>query len=111
MSTANIDQYRDHGDRTARRLLEVAEALMDLVQILRQQATERVTATDHAGSGVEVMAWTSKQCAAALGVSEKQLFNITAPRGTLPSFVVGERNRRYSPAAVREWIKQQESRE
>jgi predicted DNA-binding transcriptional regulator AlpA len=51
--------------------------------------------------------WNSRQAAKALAISEKTLWSLTYPRGTIPSIRVGERSVRYSVAALEQWIAQQ----
>jgi excisionase family DNA binding protein len=47
---------------------------------------------------------TAREAAARLAVSEKTLWLMTAPRGTLPCVRVGSRGVRYDPADLRAWI-------
>lgn len=52
---------------------------------------------------------TSRDAAAALSVSERTLFSLTAPRGPIPvTRLPGVRSIRYSVDALREWIAQQQ---
>ena len=50
---------------------------------------------------------TARDAAKALAISEKTLWSLTAPRGTVPCVRVGERSLRYSVRALEEWIANQ----
>lgn len=51
----------------------------------------------------------SREAAAALSVSERTLFSLTAPRGPIPvTRLPGVRSIRYSVDALREWIASQQ---
>jgi excisionase family DNA binding protein len=50
---------------------------------------------------------TARDAARALAISEKTLWSLTTPRGTIPALRVGERSIRYSLAALEEWIARQ----
>ena len=52
---------------------------------------------------------TPKQTAAALAISPKTLWSLSAPRGPIPTIRVGERSVRYSVAALQRWIDQQQT--
>ena len=47
---------------------------------------------------------TSHEAAQVLRVSERTLYSLTQPRGTIPKVLVGMRLVRYSPQALQEWI-------
>jgi excisionase family DNA binding protein len=47
---------------------------------------------------------TVRDAAKALAISEKTLWTLTEPRGTIPAIRVGERSLRYSVRALEEWI-------
>jgi hypothetical protein len=50
---------------------------------------------------------TARDAARALAVSEKTLWSLTMPRGTVPAIRVGERSLRYSVTALAKWIEAQ----
>lgn len=50
---------------------------------------------------------TAREAAKALAVSEKTLWSLTTPRGTIPAIRVGERSLRYSVRALEDWIARQ----
>ncbi len=50
---------------------------------------------------------TPREAAKALAISDKTLWNITEPRGTIPAIRVGERSLRYSVLALEKWIESQ----
>jgi predicted DNA-binding transcriptional regulator AlpA len=54
-----------------------------------------------------VLLLTARDAAKALAVSEKTLWSLTVPRGTIPAIRVGERSLRYSVAALEEWTARQ----
>jgi excisionase family DNA binding protein len=56
---------------------------------------------------VSVLLLTSREAAAALAISEKKLWSITAPRGELPAVRIG-RSVRYSLTALQAWIEDQQ---
>ena len=47
---------------------------------------------------------TAREAAKALAISEKTLWTLTTPRGSIPAIRVGERSLRYSVAALEKWI-------
>jgi predicted DNA-binding transcriptional regulator AlpA len=49
----------------------------------------------------------AREAAKALAISEKTLWSLTTPRGTIPAIRVGERSLRYSVRALEEWIDRQ----
>jgi predicted DNA-binding transcriptional regulator AlpA len=52
----------------------------------------------------------AKDAAAALSVSERTLFSLTAPRGPIPvTRLPGVRSVRYSVDALRDWIASQQT--
>jgi len=57
---------------------------------------------------------TTREAAQALGVSQRYLYGITAPRCTLPVIEMpgrnGTRTLRYSVAVIAEWIEQHQER-
>jgi len=55
----------------------------------------------------EKILWSVRECAAKLGISERTLFSITFPRGSLKSIKVGTRVF-YYPETVLTWIQEQE---
>ena len=56
--------------------------------------------------GAAPVLWTARQAADALAVSERTLWAMTLPRGTIPCIRVGQRGCgvRYDPHALQEWI-------
>jgi predicted DNA-binding transcriptional regulator AlpA len=44
-----------------------------------------------------------------LSISEKNLWTLSAPRGPIPTIRVGERSIRYSIAALKKWIDDQQT--
>ncbi len=61
------------------------------------------------GNGAPTLLLTTREAAKALAVSEKTLWNLTTPRGTIPAIRVGERSLRYSVRALDEWIAAQQT--
>jgi len=53
--------------------------------------------------------WSVRETAAKLGISERTLFSITAPRGTLKAIKIGSRVA-YRPESVADWLKSQEQK-
>ncbi len=49
------------------------------------------------------------EAAEALGVSEKTLWSLTAPRGPIRALRIGARSIRYSVSALQAWIDQQQA--
>jgi len=58
-------------------------------------------------SVAEKSLWSVRECAARLGISERTLHTITAPRGSLPSVKIGVRVL-YRPETVEKWLAEQE---
>jgi excisionase family DNA binding protein len=58
-------------------------------------------------NGTPTMLLTVREAAKALAVSEKTLWSLTTPRGTIPAIRVGERSLRYSVTALAKWIDSQ----
>jgi len=53
----------------------------------------------------------ARECATALGISERTLWNLSQPRGSIPTVrEPGRRFVRYSVAAVADWIADRQSR-
>lgn len=52
---------------------------------------------------------TAREAAARLSVSEKTLMRLTAPKGSLPVVRIGKRGVRYTPAAIDQWILDQQA--
>jgi len=55
------------------------------------------------------MLLTAREAAARLNISEKTLMRLTAPKGTLPVVRIGKRGVRYTPAAIDQWIREQQA--
>lgn len=54
--------------------------------------------------------WTPPEAADAMGISERTLWSITAPRGDLPAVPCGKRAVRYDPRDVQSWIDRHKTR-
>lgn len=54
------------------------------------------------------MLLTARDAAKALAISEKTLWVLTTPRGSIPAIRVGERSIRYSVLALQQWIEEQQ---
>lgn len=64
---------------------------------------------DHKPSTAEPLLITAREAAARLSVSEKTLTRLTAPKGSLPAVRIGKRGVRYAPAAIDQWILDQQA--
>jgi len=58
-------------------------------------------------TSIEKNLWSVRETAARLGISERTLHTITAPRGTLHSVKIGVRVL-YRPETVEAWLKERE---
>jgi excisionase family DNA binding protein len=52
---------------------------------------------------------TPREAAARLSVSEKTLHRLSAPKGTIPVVRIGTRGVRFTPAALNQWIADQQA--
>ena len=64
--------------------------------------TETATAVD-----IAALLWDAREAASALRLSERTLWTLSQPRGSLPVVRIG-RSVRYSPDALRAWVEAQE---
>jgi excisionase family DNA binding protein len=58
---------------------------------------------------VESPLLTPREAAARLSVSEKTLHRLSAPKGTIPVVRIGKRGVRFTPAALNQWIADQQA--
>lgn len=70
-------------------------------------ATDDADRATRAAVGPPRLLLTARDAARALAISEKTLWSLTTPRGSIPAIRVGERSLRYSVRALEDWIARQ----
>jgi hypothetical protein len=81
----------------------IRSIVAETIAAMESQRAEANTPPDRAETQRGRLLLTPRETAAAMGISERKLWGLTAPRGDLPCLPLG-RSIRYDPADVRRWI-------